>query len=311
VDWPTERYVRVYTRDSTTWKLLSWQARCTLMMLLRKVDRAGVLDHGGHGVAGLAAVIELPLEIVEIGIKQLVDPRIGSVVETEQEYVLPNFIEAQEAVQDEKTRSREYRARKRDRALARTKGLIPEAPEPVTQRDEVVTKRDATVTLGTSRDVTERHSGPILSVLPEISPPARTRDPVLVVPDSNARWAYELAEACWSELNELRTRLGVEFKLQHVRALGLHDTSRTDLQQRLRSAGNAEQARADFQHVMRTLEREARRSRSVSRISGRMFTEKAWEWALAQDENGLAEPRAGPRSNGRADEPPPRKIKTL
>ena len=150
MDWANERYVRLYVRDSTTWKLIDWKARCTLTMMLRKVDRAGVLEHGGHGVMGLAAVIELPLEVVEPGIAQLTNPRIAVVVETPSEYVIPNYLEAQEASQTEAHRSREYRGRKRDLALARGKGLITEAVDTVTFRDAAETGRGETVTSGHS-----------------------------------------------------------------------------------------------------------------------------------------------------------------
>lgn len=94
LDWANERYVRVYTRDTTTWKLCDWRARTVLLHLFRKVDRSGVLDVGDDGVAGLAAVLELPLEeIVEPGIAQLV--KRGTVEHGNGAYVIPNFIEAQ------------------------------------------------------------------------------------------------------------------------------------------------------------------------------------------------------------------------
>ena len=53
MDWSNERYVRVYTRDTTTWKILSWEARALLQFLIRKVDRSGVVDTGRHGARGL------------------------------------------------------------------------------------------------------------------------------------------------------------------------------------------------------------------------------------------------------------------
>lgn len=161
MDWANERWVRLYTRDTTTWKMLDWRARTVLMHLLRKVDRAGVLDVGDTGTMGLAAVLELPLEIVEPGVERLLHPRLRVVVETPTAYVLPNYLEAQEAVQTTNHRSAEYRARKRAYALAAAKPAIAELvrlPAParigddVAPRDGAITKRDASDDGVTPRD---------------------------------------------------------------------------------------------------------------------------------------------------------------
>lgn len=126
MDWANERYVRLYTRDTATWKLLDWRARTVLLHLIRKVDRAGVLDVGDDGIEGLAAVLELPLEIVEPGIDQLTRSRIRSRPPTllhdgGTAYVLPNFIEAQETPQSDPQRKRESRARRRELAMHRSR----------------------------------------------------------------------------------------------------------------------------------------------------------------------------------------------
>lgn len=58
--WSDERYVRVYTRDSANWLSWPWRARALLPLLLRKVDRAGLLKlPSGRPVAALAAVVGL------------------------------------------------------------------------------------------------------------------------------------------------------------------------------------------------------------------------------------------------------------
>jgi hypothetical protein len=184
VDWANERYVRLYVRDSTTWKLLDWRARCTLTMLLRKVDRAGVLEVGEHGVLGLAAVIELPLEVVEPGITQLMDPKIGVVVATPTHYVVPNYLDAQEAVQTEAHRSREYRGRKRDMALATAKGFVTKRDATATPRGDDDMSRDETVTRrhAASQTVTPIRSEPIPIRDPEISPARARAIPPSTVP---------------------------------------------------------------------------------------------------------------------------------
>ena len=49
MDWSDERYVRVYTRDTPDWQCLSFLAQGLFCLILRKVDRAGVLPLGRSG----------------------------------------------------------------------------------------------------------------------------------------------------------------------------------------------------------------------------------------------------------------------
>lgn len=159
LDYSNERYVRIYTRDTTTWKLLDWKGRTVMLHALRRADRAGVLDVGGRGVRGLTTLLELPIEIVADGLAQLLEEEC--IVERGPVYVFPRYIEAQEAVQTTAHRSREYRERRRALALGEPE---PE-PEPVTKRDAGITKRDANVTRrhAASRGVTPDLADPIRS----------------------------------------------------------------------------------------------------------------------------------------------------
>ena len=50
MNFDDERFVKIYPRNTTNWKLLGWEGRCVLMMLLREVDRAGCLDQPGDAV---------------------------------------------------------------------------------------------------------------------------------------------------------------------------------------------------------------------------------------------------------------------
>ncbi len=117
VDWSNERYVRLYTRDSVTWSLLSWEAQALLCFLLRKVDRAGVMDLGGNEPArAAAAVVRMPLDVVERALPELTAAGVFEISETAM--VMPNYIEAQEAKSSDKQRQSESRGRRRDRARA-------------------------------------------------------------------------------------------------------------------------------------------------------------------------------------------------
>jgi hypothetical protein len=146
IDVEHDHYVRVWTRDTVTWSLLSWEARAVLVLALRKADRAGLIPHQGAFARGLAAVIGggIPVEVVERALAQLqLQPPDATdtpvIVATSACYVFPRFVALQESRASDKKRQREARARRRDFALrdSRMTGAI-------------VTSRDTT-----SPDVTE------------------------------------------------------------------------------------------------------------------------------------------------------------
>jgi hypothetical protein len=116
--WEDERYVKVYTRDTTDWLALSWKAQGLLCLILRKVDKAGILEVGKHGKRGLAAHLGGASAWVELEpvLEELLDD--GCVEFLEDRLVVPNFIEAQEASQSDVARQRSKRERDRDFARA-------------------------------------------------------------------------------------------------------------------------------------------------------------------------------------------------
>lgn len=95
MNWEDESYVRLYKRDTITWKLIGWEGRCVLPLLLRKVDRAGCAELEGAGVEGIAALIDVPLHVVEPGVAAL---RLRGVIELRGDtLVFPKFMAAQGA----------------------------------------------------------------------------------------------------------------------------------------------------------------------------------------------------------------------
>ncbi len=144
MDWPNERFVRLYVRDTESWRSLPWQARALFPLLLRKLDRSGILETK-LGARGVAIAVDLPARMVEKGLTALLAD--GCVTACDRGYVVPNFLEAQDAPQSDRQRQRESRARRRDKAM----GL------PVTIRDEM--SRDA---------VTESHSEPAVQAEPAV-----------------------------------------------------------------------------------------------------------------------------------------------
>ena len=115
--WEDERYVRLYTRDTATWMLLPWQGRCLLPLLLRKLDRAGVIEVlAGEEAAALEQMLGVPREVVEVGLAALLGR--GVFVLDGGRLLMPHYLEAQECSQSDKVRKQ----------ISREKAAKPQAP---------------------------------------------------------------------------------------------------------------------------------------------------------------------------------------
>ena len=163
--WEEERYVRVYTRDTTEWSMLSWEARALFVEVLRKVDRAGTLNMGRHGLRGLAALIRYPAQVVERAMPELLDD--GCIVIEGSALTVPNYVIAQEAKKSDAARKREQR----ERDVVAASLPAPEPGHQVTNRDtesQCVTEshersRAVTPSHGRSRLVTPSLAEPSLA----------------------------------------------------------------------------------------------------------------------------------------------------
>lgn len=175
MDWSNERYVRLYTRETTTWKLLPWEGQALLAMLLRIVDRAGVLDLGGvtMGEAVCAAFPKWPAQVVETGLAAL--EKRGFIEVMPESIVVPNFLEAQEAQHSAAQRQRDSRERRR--AKARDGQATPRRS--VTERDSE--SRD-TVENGQPCDKVLQATHPV-SLLPSLAVPSRAVPTTTSPPD--------------------------------------------------------------------------------------------------------------------------------
>lgn len=120
--WEDERYVRLYTRDTIDWAMLSFEAQGLFSLLLRKVDRAGLLELGKHGKRGVAAAVGHPgrWEVLAPALEELLADGCVSISGTT--LVIPNFIEAQEARASDAQRKRDQR--ERDRDIAKAQGFV-------------------------------------------------------------------------------------------------------------------------------------------------------------------------------------------
>lgn len=175
--WEDERYVRLYTRDTVDWQVLSFEAQGLFALLLRKVDRAGLLRLGKHGAKGVAVAIGHPgrADVVDAALQELLND--GCVAIRGDVLVIPNYVEAQEANASDRARQQTRRERDRDAAMAKETlptETLPSDP-PVTKRDAPVTLRDGAVTKRdeTSRAVTGGHA-PSHAVTPSRAVPCLT-----------------------------------------------------------------------------------------------------------------------------------------
>ena len=149
MNFDDERFVKIYPRNTTNWKLLGWEGRCVLMMLLREVDRAGCLDIEG-GMEGLALLLDLPPDVTERGFASCV--KRGSVVQNGNTAIIPNFVKAQEARQTDRVRQAESRARRRE--LGMMSQIVTDVARRVTDCDP--TSHAVTASHTPSHDVTLR-----------------------------------------------------------------------------------------------------------------------------------------------------------
>jgi hypothetical protein len=107
--WEDERYVKVYVRDTPEFLAMSWQARCLLHELVRKVDRAGILKVGKLGMEGIALALRAPLAEIESPIRELLEEKRLEWNKDQGTFLIPNHIEAQTTPQTDASRKRRER----------------------------------------------------------------------------------------------------------------------------------------------------------------------------------------------------------
>lgn len=131
MNWSDERYVRLYTRDTVTWKRWNWQTRAVLALLIRRVDRSGVLDTGkGDKAEALALMLEVPLDVARLALAELTE--CGTVTATPVALVLPSFMDAQEAKQNDRVRQIESREKRKAATLVNHEGACHTPSQAVT-----------------------------------------------------------------------------------------------------------------------------------------------------------------------------------
>lgn len=131
-DWTNERWIKMYTRRTVNWQMLSFEAQGLFDQLMKVVDSVGLLELGRYGRRGVAVAIghqhrwrdlEAPLqELLDDGCVQLVGEALW----------IPNFLAAQEARTSDAQRQRDLRERRASELKAKSLGLVGS----VTKRDK-------------------------------------------------------------------------------------------------------------------------------------------------------------------------------
>lgn len=299
MDWPNEKWVKLYTRDTDDHLVLSWQARAVWHEMIRKFDRSGLIEMK-RGRRGLAALIRIPLEVVDAAIPELVED--GRLRELPNGYFAPNFMEAQEATSSNSQRQRESRERRRAKANATvtlSEPAVTEDATVVTNRDEppcglvtdhgeVVTKRDTPVTKRDQQEVTRDEHPPTGHSTPSgchsrLEETRRERgEQVTPAPSPSGFTVKGLADSTWRRVSDMRVIIARELGLENVHPFpdigpAYHPLSYRDLCDRIREEGA--NAPAVVETVLAVLEAQARKERSIEWLAEKAFGEKAWRRA--------------------------------
>ncbi|MGN6105450.1 MAG: hypothetical protein ACTHU0_10125 [Kofleriaceae bacterium] len=296
MDWSNEPYVRLYTRETDDDLLLSWQARAVWHELMKKFDRSGLIETR-RGVRGLAAMIRMPVEVVESALPELLEDR--RLQQVERGYFAPNFLEAQTITKSDKQRQRESRERRRDAARESTS-----SPHTVTNRDD------------TSRAAEGGHaeSRPVTLCLADPSEADPERDPAPAIPATSrpttrpspgqGREVGKLAERTWRRVSDKRLELARDLDIPGALPLpgiapSSHPRGFRDLLERIREEGELAVRACDL--VVENLIAESRATRSVEWLSDKAFSEGAWKWARnyqpGQSRTGPPATKPGHRSH--------------
>lgn len=116
IDWANDPFARLYKRETDDDLLLSWEARAVWHEFIKKCDQSGLLETR-RGVRGLAALIRVPVEVVERVLQELIeDGRMRSV--PNKGFIAPNYLVANFTPRSDNARQADSRLRRRMEAMA-------------------------------------------------------------------------------------------------------------------------------------------------------------------------------------------------
>lgn len=107
MNFEDEPYVRKYPRKTVTNRLLGWEGRTVLDAMLGEFDAAGIFAIRGDAARCIAAVTELPIAIVQVGLERLTETETWIV--TARVITWPTYEEAQNCCRSDRLRQRASR----------------------------------------------------------------------------------------------------------------------------------------------------------------------------------------------------------
>lgn len=161
-----ENWIKIYTRDTAGWVILSWQARGIALELSRKLPKnTGELSLGRRGIEALGPLLRAPWPEIKAAVEELIaDGRLE--YDAERQVIRdPQHAERQNAVSTSKARTQKWRDAKRPAALVPPPSSAPPAStvtlrdvdrQPVTTCDAVTSPRDEVRREVTTRDQEKR-----------------------------------------------------------------------------------------------------------------------------------------------------------
>jgi hypothetical protein len=79
--WHARDCIQLCVQDGSLWKTLGWEAQCTLLQLIRKLESNFTLGLGGYSPADAVALMTSgPADFVTVGIEELLIRRVAIVV---------------------------------------------------------------------------------------------------------------------------------------------------------------------------------------------------------------------------------------
>lgn len=112
MDFANEAYVRLYVRDTVTWKRLQWDGQNCTTQLLRRAYPTGAIELGGiEPWEAAAQLCGAPEDAARRGVAKMLE--LGVATHDGDRLVFPRYAEANDTAASDKQRAKEYRARQR------------------------------------------------------------------------------------------------------------------------------------------------------------------------------------------------------
>jgi len=153
MDFSDEHYVRIYSRDTKTWLRWGWEGQAVFMFVVRKLDKAGVLDEIDDQIEDVALITGLPVDVVRVGLPKVLQS--GTFELSGNKLVCPKYLDANTARKSDKLRAQESRER---RALTARHGASHGVTARHTASHDDSNRDEASQNvMGESQNVTDSH----------------------------------------------------------------------------------------------------------------------------------------------------------